>query len=73
MAKINPHKISALDKTSREQFSSMLANRGLWSEKIVKETLNRSGGHPFNVEDVQTIVKDYLGVLSDTIERGEDV
>jgi len=35
--------------------------------------LQRSGSQPFNIEDVQAIVKDYLVVLSDAIRRGEDL
>jgi hypothetical protein len=40
---------------------------------MIRQTLSRIGGKPFNIEDVQTIVEDHLVVLSDHIRRGENL
>ena len=58
---------------TRDAFCDILHNPSLWSEKIIKETLTRAGSQPFNIEDVQSLVKDYLTVLSENIRRGEDL
>ncbi len=56
---------------SRDAFCETLHDPALWSETIVKKTLNRVGGQTFNITDVQAIIKDYLTVLSETIRRGD--
>gem|GEM_PF-2492180 len=45
-------------------------NPVLWSESFIHKTMERSGSKPFNYEDVQTIVKDYLSVVSEYVRRG---
>jgi hypothetical protein len=45
-------------------------NPALWSDHMIQKTLERSGGKPFNVEDVRSIIKDYLAVLSDSVRKG---
>ncbi len=42
----------------------------LWSDHMIQRTLERSGGKPFNVEDVRSIIKDYLAVLADSVRKG---
>jgi hypothetical protein len=42
----------------------------LWSDHMIQRTLERSAGKPFNVEDVRSIIKDYLTVLSDFVRKG---
>ena len=59
--------------SSREAFCDMLHNPALWSEDIVKQTFERSGAQPFNIEDAQGLIKDYLTVLAEHIRKGETV
>ncbi|MGD9545996.1 MAG: hypothetical protein AB7V45_00485 [Candidatus Krumholzibacteriia bacterium] len=68
-----PSYMSSMVTNTRDAFCDVLHNPSLWSEKIIKETMNRTGGQPFNIQDVQTLIKDYLTVLSENIRRGEDL
>lgn len=47
-----------------------LSNPALWSEPFIHKTMERSGTKPFNYDDVQNIVKDYLTVVSDYVRKG---
>lgn len=68
-----PSYMNSMVTSTRDAFCDVLHNPSLWSEKIIKETMNRTGGQPFNIQDVQTLIKDYLTVLSENIRRGEDL
>ena len=68
-----PDYFSGVVDHSKESFCDMLHNPALWSDTIVKKTLERMGGQAFNYEDVQEIIKDYLTVLSETIRKGESL
>jgi hypothetical protein len=68
-----PDYLDNMVQSTRDAFCDTLHNPSLWSDKLIKETLNRMGGSPFNIEDVQAIVKDYLTVLSETIRRGDSL
>ncbi|HPF71612.1 MAG TPA: hypothetical protein PLQ13_13130 [Candidatus Krumholzibacteria bacterium] len=68
-----PNYMNTMVTSTRDAFCDILHNPSLWSDKIIKETLNRTGGHPFNIQDVQILVKDYLTVLAENIRRGEDL
>ncbi len=68
-----PSYMDTVFTNTRDAFCDVLHNPSLWSEKIIRETLARTGGQPFNINDVQTLVKDYLTVLSETIRRGDDL
>ena len=57
-----------MDNTTRDTFCEMLGDPTLWSDTMIKDTLKLSGSHPFNIEDVRHIVRDYLKVLSEKIE-----
>ena len=47
-----------------------LNNPILWSEPFIHKTMERSGGKPFNYDDVQTIIKDYLSVVCEYVRKG---
>ncbi len=68
-----PNYLDPLVTTTRDAFCDILHDPSLWSEKMIQQTLSRLGGTPFNIEDVQNIVKDYLTVLADNIRRGESL
>lgn len=68
-----PQYMNTVFTSTRDSFCDILHNPGLWNEAIIKETLTRSGGQPFNIQDVQTLVKDYLTVLAEHIRRGEEL
>ncbi len=68
-----PQFMDGVFNSTRDSFCDILHNPALWSDKIIKETLTRTGTQPYNIEDVQTLVKDYLTVLSENIRRGEDL
>ena len=57
--------------SSRAAFVEALQNPELWSEKIIQQTLSRRGGTPFDIEDAQAIVKDYLTVLAENVRKGK--
>ncbi|HAJ27320.1 MAG TPA: hypothetical protein DCG53_08795 [Syntrophus sp. (in: bacteria)] len=56
---------------SRDVVLTMLNNPALWSEAMITKTLQRLGGAAYNIQDVQSIIKDYLSVLGETIRKGE--
>ena len=68
-----PEFMNTVFTNTRDSFCDILHNPSLWSEEIIKETLNRTGSQPFDIQDVQTLVKDYLTVLSENIRRGTDL
>ncbi len=68
-----PQFMDSVVTNTRDSFCDILHNPGLWSEKIIKETLSRTGTQPYNIEDVQFLIKDYLTVLSENIRRGEEL
>lgn len=68
-----PDYLENMVTSSRDAFCETLHNPALWSDNIIKKALERSGSLTFNINDVQTIVKDYLTVLSETIRRGEAI
>lgn len=68
-----PEYMNTMLTSTRDAFCDILHNPSLWSERIIKETLNRTGSQPFDIHDVQTLVKDYLTVLSENIRRGTDL
>lgn len=68
-----PDYMNTVFTNTRDAFCEILHNPSLWSEDIIKETLNRTGSQPFDIQDVQTLVKDYLTVLSENIRRGTDL
>ena len=68
-----PDYLESMVTNSRDAFCETLHNPSLWSKSIIKRTLERSEGSTFNINDVQTIVKDYLAVLSETVRRGETI
>jgi hypothetical protein len=68
-----PNYMNTMVNNTRDAFCDILHDPSLWSDRIIKETLARSGGQPFNIQDVQTLVKDYLTVLAENIRRGEDL
>jgi len=73
MKKNLPRYMDSVVDSTRDAFCDILHNPGLWSENIIRETLTRTGGQPFDIQDVQTLVKDYLTVLSEHIRRGEEL
>lgn len=44
-------------------FCDFLNSPILWSDEIIKTTLERSNTKTYNMEDCRTIVKDYLNVV----------
>ena len=68
-----PDYMNTVFTNTRDAFCDILHNPSLWSEDIIKETLNRTGSQPFDINDVQTLVKDYLTVLSENIRRGTEL
>jgi hypothetical protein len=50
-------------------FCDFLNNPILWSDEMIRSTLERSGTKTYNPEDCRMIVKDYLWVLQDFIRR----
>ena len=68
-----PHFMDSVVTSTRDAFCDILHNPSLWSDRIIKETLTRTGSQPYNIQDVQTLVKDYLTVLAENIRRGEDL
>ena len=68
-----PQYMDTVFANTRDAFCDILHNPSLWSERIIKETLARTGSQPFNIEDVQTLIKDYLTVLSEHVRRGEEL
>jgi hypothetical protein len=66
-----PDYMDTLVTSSRNAFCDALHNPSLWSEKIVQQTLARRGGAPFDIEDAQSIIQDYLTVLSEDVRRGK--
>ena len=58
-----------LVENTKDTFCEILNEPSLWSREIVSETLKRSGCKPFNIIDVQQLVRDYLAVLSETIKE----
>ena len=56
---------------SRDVVLTMLNNPALWSEAMITKTLQRLGGAAYNIQDVQSIINDYLSVLGETIRKGE--
>jgi len=67
-----PDYLASVVDSSRDSFCDMLHNPSLWSEAMVRRTLERVGGQAFNIQDVQQIIKDYLTVLSESIRKGEN-
>lgn len=68
-----PEYLNTIVEKSRDSFCDLLHNPNLWNEAMVKKTLERSRGVPFNIQDTQNIIKDYLTVLSETIRKGESI
>ena len=68
-----PDYMNTVFTNTRDAFCEILHNPSLWSDEIIKETLNRTGSQPFDIQDVQTLVKDYLTVLSENIRRGTEL
>lgn len=66
-----PEYFSSMVSSSRDDFCDVLHNPALWSDPIIKKTLERVGSQAFNIEDVQLIIKDYLTVLAETIRKSE--
>ncbi len=66
-----PDYLEGMVNNSREAFCDTLHNPSLWSETIAKRTLERLGSQAFNIQDVQTVIKDYVSVLSEAIRKGE--
>ena len=66
-----PDYLDAMVQNSREAFCYTVHNPTMWSETLAKRTLERIGSQAFNVNDVQTIIKDYVSVLSEAIRKGE--
>ncbi len=66
-----PDYLDAMVQNSREAFCDTVHNPTMWSETLAKRTLERIGSQAFNVNDVQTIIKDYVSVLSEAIRKGE--
>ena len=56
---------------SRDVMLTVLNNPAHWSEAMITKTLQRLGGAAYNIQDVQSIIKDYLSVLAETIRKGE--
>ena len=55
---------------TQQGICDFLSTPYLWSEAMIHKTMERTGGKPFNVEDVRAIIKDYLAVLTDYVRRG---
>ena len=46
-----------------------LNDPALWSESLIRRTM--APGSVYNILEVQWIIRDYLGVLSEVIRKGE--
>ena len=66
-----PDYLASMVCSSKDAFCDILHNPALWSESMIKKTLERVGSQAFNIEDVQMIIKDYLTCLSESIRKGE--
>lgn len=66
-----PEYLAPMVNSSREVFCDMLHNPALWSDTMIRRTLERMGSQAFNIQDVQQIIKDYLTILSESIRKGE--
>ncbi len=56
-----------MPEKTRKALSSALDNPELWSEPVIRETLARTGSQSFSIHDLQTIIREYLYVLSDRL------
>lgn len=52
-----------------DAWCDMLNNPALWSDYMIQKTLERTGGGPFNMDDVRFLVKDYLVVLGEFFRK----
>lgn len=68
-----PEHMASIIESHKNAVCDMLSEPGLWSDTMIKRTLQRGGAQPFNIEDVRSIVKDYLTVLSDSLRKGETI
>ena len=68
-----PEYLDAMVLHTRNAICDTLNNPDLWSEKIIKRTLERTNSQAFNIEDAQLVIKDYVAVLSEAIRNGENV
>ncbi|GAB4329699.1 MAG: hypothetical protein Kow0037_04870 [Calditrichia bacterium] len=68
-----PDYLAGVVNNTRDAFCDMLTNPTLWSESLIKDTLKRTGGQAFNINDVQTIIQNYLNVLSEHIREGRTI
>jgi hypothetical protein len=58
-------------RSSANAFSRMLNDPALWSETMIRRTMGQSSGSVYNILEVQLIIRDYLGVLSEAMRKGE--
>lgn len=56
-----------MPEKARKTLANALDNPELWSEPVIRETLARTGSQSFSIHDLQTIIREYLYVLSDRI------
>lgn len=56
-----------MPEKSRKALANAIDNPELWSEPVIRETLARTGSQSFSIHDLQTIIREYLYVLSDRI------
>lgn len=68
-----PDYLTGVVTSTKESFCDMLTNENLWSDTMVKQTLNRVGSQAFNIDDVRHIIQNYLTVLSETIREGRSL
>jgi hypothetical protein len=58
-------------RSSINAFSRMLNDPALWSETMIRRTMRQSSGSVYNILEVQLIIRDYLGILSEAVRKGE--
>jgi hypothetical protein len=65
-----PNSYEGFVNESTEAFCKMLKNPELWSQTMAQRTLRRIGSSAYNIQDVQHIIREYLSLLSESVQAG---
>jgi len=67
-----PEYLRNMVDNTKETVCDLLQDPTVWSEHMIKETMNRTGGEAFDINDVELIIRNYLDVLTEKIQTGKD-
>jgi len=67
-----PEYLRNMVDSTKETVCDLLQDPTVWSEHMIKETMNRTGGEAFDINDVELIIRNYLDVLTEKIQTGKD-